>query len=118
MTTFSVAFFGAGFATDAITPLAMITWDAVISIPPFDFWEKTAVESERNFSAYYDPEPLEIDFQFDGKRLVVPAAQRIRLLERIRQRSVPSNLKGSGAPAEWTARSVWEPPDRWGEHGK
>ena len=111
---FSVLFLVNGFTAQASVPLATVVWDQVISTSPFD-WEKTAHPSKRRFAAYCDPEPLAINFQFDGKRLVVPQAQQSAVLDRIRTRKVPSNI---AKPPEFNVGSVWEAHGRFGQHGK
>lgn len=115
---FSVLLLAAGYELGKIFSLADDAWKKVMQLHPFQSEETFNADfARKRFCAYTDLDPLDIDFTFDGKRLVVPEAQEGRVLERIDTSTVPLNFTDRTKPKEWAARIVWDPEGRFGDWG-
>ena len=85
-------------------------WRKVMSFSPLDEEETTNIYYERKrFVAYYDDDPVTIDFTHNGKQLVVPDGQKTAILDRINA----STVDPFGAPAN----TIWEKSGRFGDAG-
>ena len=85
-------------------------WRKVLGFSPLDedatnhnYYE------QRRFVAYYDDDPVAIDFQHDGKRLVAPQAQQKAILDRVNASTID--------PSGMAANLVWTPTGRFGDSG-
>ncbi len=114
-TKFNVLFLVAGVDSSKTLQIATSAWNQALTVAPL--LQRRPLPPSRAFAVYCDVAPIAIDFQFDGKRLVVPDAQKNAVLDRINAQTVRLNLLARAGPRTWPARRVWDPPGRLGPDG-